>query len=61
MKAIIMAGGYGTRLKPITEIYNKHLIPVFDKPMIFYPISILMLMNIRNILIITDNKSKKLF
>ena len=56
-----MAGGYGTRLKPITEIYNKHFIQIFDKPMIFYPLSILMLMNIKNVLIITDIKSKSLF
>lgn len=61
MKAIVLAGGSGTRLYPVTQVVNKHFLPVYNKPMIYYPLSIVMLLGIRDVIFVVNPQDLESF
>ena len=61
MKAIILAGGSGTRLYPVTLVVNKHLLPIYNKPMIYYPLSLVMLLKIKEVALVVNPQDKEQF
>jgi glucose-1-phosphate thymidylyltransferase len=61
MKGIILAGGEGNRLKPLTEVTNKHLLPIYNQPMIYYPLQTLLKAGINDILVVSGSKHAGMF
>lgn len=61
MKAVILTGGSGTRLYPVTQIVNKHFLPIYNKPMIYYPLSLVMLLKIRDVIFVINPEDKPLY
>jgi len=57
MKGIVLAGGLGTRMYPLTKVTNKHLLPIYNRPMIYYPIEMMVGAGIRDILVVTGGKN----
>ena len=61
MKGVVLAGGSGSRLSPLTRVTNKHLLPIYDKPMVYYPLQTLVEAGIQDILIVTGATTRETF